>query len=64
MLGVMIGTTTTVGSSILGALTGQALIPIPIVGALIGGVIGGFLGDKGGKHINSWMTQKSFLKIV
>jgi hypothetical protein len=37
----------TVGSSILGAFVGQALIPVPIVGALVGTVIGGFLGEKG-----------------
>lgn len=64
MLGIMIGATTTVGSSLLGAMTGQVLIPIPVFGALIGGVIGGFIGEKGGKHINSWMTKKTFLRII
>lgn len=56
----MLSTTTTVGTSILGAITGQMLIPIPFVGALIGSVIGGFIGEKGGKHINSWIEKKKF----
>ena len=42
--GFMLNTTTTVGTSILGAITGQMLIPIPVFGAFIGGVIGGFIG--------------------
>jgi phage tail tape-measure protein len=45
----MLNTTTTVGTSILGAITGQMLIPIPVLGALIGSIIGGYIGDKGGK---------------
>ena len=36
---------TTVGS-VLGGILGQALIPIPGVGAAIGGVAGGIIGDK------------------
>lgn len=51
----MFGTTVTVGSSIAGAITGQMLIPIPVVGALIGSVIGGLIGDKSSKQINSWI---------
>jgi hypothetical protein len=51
----MFGTTVTVGSSIAGAITGQLLIPIPVVGALIGSVIGGLIGDKSSKQINSWI---------
>lgn len=50
----VLGTTATVGSSVLGAVTGQLLIPIPVVGALIGGAIGGFIGDKSTKQISSW----------
>lgn len=64
MMVATFGATTTVGSSLLGAITGQALIPIPIFGALVGGVIGGFIGDKGSKHVNSWMTRNKFLKVI
>ncbi len=39
-----IGTASSLGSGLLGAMVGQSLIPIPIVGAFIGGFIGGFLG--------------------
>lgn len=62
--GFMLGTTTTVGTSILGAITGQMLIPIPVVGALIGSVIGGLIGDRGGKQLNSWIEKKKFLETV
>lgn len=62
--GFMLNTTTTVGSSILGAITGQMLIPIPVVGALIGSVLGGLIGDRGGKQINSWIEKKKFLETV
>ena len=34
----------TIGSSIVGAFVGQALIPVPVVGALFGTVVGGLLG--------------------
>ncbi len=60
----MLNTTTTVGTSILGAITGQMLIPVPFVGAFIGSVIGGFLGDKGGKQINSWIEKKKFAELI
>lgn len=35
---------TSVGTSIVGGMLGQILIPIPVLGALIGTAIGGFLG--------------------
>lgn len=60
----MINTTTTVGTSIFGAVAGQILIPVPILGAFIGGVIGGLIGDKGGKQINSIIQKKKFVEIV
>jgi phage tail tape-measure protein len=60
----MLNTTTTVGSSILGAITGQMLIPIPVVGALIGSVIGGFIGEKSGKQLNSWIEKKKFMESI
>jgi phage tail tape-measure protein len=60
----MLKTSTTVGTSILGAITGQMLIPIPIVGALIGSVIGGFIGDRGGKQVSSWFEKKKFLETI
>lgn len=40
------------------------LIPIPFVGALIGTVVGGYIGDKGGKQINSWIEKKRFTEII
>ena len=51
----MITGAATVGSSILGGIAGQLLIPVPVVGALVGTVVGGYLGEKGGKYFHSWM---------
>lgn len=51
--GFLIKTGATVGTSILGAVVGQTLIPIPVVGALLGTVLGGMLGDRGWRTISS-----------
>jgi len=51
--GFLIKTGATVGSSLLGGLVGQILIPIPVVGALLGTVIGGMLGDRGWRQVTS-----------
>ena len=60
LTGFCIKTGTTLGTSVLGGITGQMLIPIPILGALIGTVLGGYIGDKGGKHINSLMEKQKY----
>ena len=60
----MIHSGTAMGSSILGAFAGQFLIPVPVVGALVGTVIGGYLGEKGGKMINSWIEKRHFRHII
>jgi hypothetical protein len=39
-----LGSATAIGSGIIGASVGQALIPVPVLGALIGGLVGGFVG--------------------
>ena len=62
--GFMIHSGTAMGSSILGAFAGQFLIPVPVVGALVGTVIGGYLGEKGGKMINSWIEKRHFRHII
>lgn len=41
-----------IGSTLGGIMLGQAIIPVPFVGAFIGGVLGGFLGTKGVRDIN------------
>lgn len=40
-----------------GAVIGQALIPIPVVGALIGGAIGSFIGGAAGEFIGDIMKD-------
>jgi hypothetical protein len=41
----------TIGTSLLGAAVGQALIPVPFLGAFLGAFVGGFVGEVGGKAI-------------
>jgi len=64
-LGSLVMTTaSTVGSSIVGGIAGQMLIPIPVVGAFIGTVFGGYFGEKGAKYLNSWIEKRHFKKII
>ena len=49
-----------VGSGIVGALIGQSLIPIPVLGAFIGGFIGGFVGEFGGRAVNDLLETVKF----
>ena len=51
--GFVVKTGATVGTSIVGALIGQTLIPIPVVGALVGTVVGGLMGERGCKKVTS-----------
>jgi len=48
----------------LGAVMGQALIPIPVVGAVIGSLLGGWAGDKLGGVIGKMITARSPFKNV
>ena len=41
----------TVGTGILGAFVGQALIPVPFLGAFVGAFVGSFVGEIGGKTV-------------
>lgn len=52
------------GTGLLGAVVGQSVIPIPIVGAFIGGMVGGFIGEIGAKVITSKMESHRFKEII
>ncbi len=54
LTGFVLNTGATIGTSVMGAVAGQMLIPVPFLGALIGTVIGGMIGDKGCKQVNSY----------
>lgn len=53
-----------VGSTLGGILLGQAIIPVPFLGAFIGGVVGGFFGTKGVRKINKFMYKSNFRDII
>ena len=57
---LMISTTANIGSGIGGAIIGQALIPIPFLGALIGGIVGGIIGGTSSSKLLEYMTEKRF----
>lgn len=44
-----VGNISTFGGGVGGAVIGQMLIPVPIVGGMLGGIVGGWLGRKTGK---------------
>ena len=52
------------GSSVLGAIVGQTLIPIPFLGALVGTVVGGMLGERGCRQVTSMIEQDRFIVVV
>ncbi|CAD8053938.1 unnamed protein product [Paramecium sonneborni] len=60
---LLISTTANVGSGLSGALIGQALIPVPIFGALIGGFIGGLLGGASSSMILEYMSEQRFQNL-
>ena len=64
LTGFLIKTGTTIGSSIIGAMVGQTLIPIPVVGALLGTVVGGMIGDRGWREVRSIIQQKKLRKVI
>lgn len=55
-----IDTASSIGSGIIGALIGQTLIPLPVVGAFFGGVVGGFIGEIGGKKLSNYLENSRF----
>jgi hypothetical protein len=64
LTGFVIKAGATIGSSIVGALVGQALIPIPVVGALVGTVVGGLLGERGCREVTSMINSVHFERVV
>ncbi|CAD8063730.1 unnamed protein product [Paramecium sonneborni] len=51
-------------SLVSGAIIGQALIPIPLVGGIVGGIIGGYLGNKGMTNYTKSRNEKKSQEMV
>ena len=58
-----LGTGSLVGTSVTGAIVGEILIPIPILGAVVGGLIGGYFGVKSNNYIFEKLDKNSFKKL-
>ncbi|KRX04485.1 Ribonuclease H-like domain [Pseudocohnilembus persalinus] len=57
-------TGTGLGTTIGGAAIGQALIPVPVLGAFIGGVIGGLVGSTATQKLTTALEKGKTEKIV
>ena len=57
---IAIKTTTNLGGGVMGAVIGQALIPIPYLGLFVGGMVGGFLANLGSKKIMNYIKKQKF----
>ncbi|KAL4449739.1 hypothetical protein ABPG74_008112 [Tetrahymena malaccensis] len=55
-----LGTGSTITASFSGALIGQAVIPVPILGAFIGGVIGGIIGGTSSNYAIQMLNKSKF----
>jgi hypothetical protein len=64
MGGATITAVGSIGSIVGGIFLGQALIPIPLLGAFVGGVVGGFCGTKGMRKINSFVERREFTGMI
>ena len=53
-----------VGTGILGAVVGQALIPVPFLGAFVGALVGSFVGEIGGRAVVKILESARFKKII
>lgn len=55
-----LGTGSALTGSFSGALLGQAVIPVPILGAFIGGVIGGIIGGTSSNYAIQMINKSKF----
>ena len=61
---LLIGTGTGVSTSLVGAVCGSAMIPIPILGAMIGGFIGSMIAETTTLIIFEKFNEKKSAEIV
>jgi hypothetical protein len=54
----------TIGTGLLGAAIGQALIPVPFLGAFVGAMVGGFVGEMSGKAFINFLESRRFEKMI
>lgn len=61
---MFLGTSSSVGSGIIGGFVGAAFIPIPVLGVFIGSLIGGFIGGVSSNAFMSYVDSSGFAKMI
>ncbi len=61
---MLLGTTSSLGTSLIGGFVGAAFIPIPILGVFIGSLVGGFIGSMSSNAFMNYVESKGFEEII
>lgn len=61
---MFLGTSSSVGSGIVGGFVGAAFIPIPVLGVFIGSMIGGFIGGLSGNAFMKYVESSAFTQLI
>jgi uncharacterized membrane protein len=64
VVSMLLGTTSSVGSGVIGGLFGSAFIPIPVLGLFIGSLVGGLVGGMTGNAFTKFIESSSFLSMM
>jgi hypothetical protein len=64
IISVLLSTTSSVGSGVIGGFFGSAFIPIPVLGLFIGSLVGGLVGGMTGNAFTKFLDSKSFSSMV
>lgn len=61
---MLLGTSSSVGSGIVGGFVGAAFIPIPVLGVFIGSMIGGLVGGLSGNAFMKYVESAAFTELI
>mgnify|MGYP000843964081 FL=1 len=61
---MLLGTTSSIGSGIVGGIFGSAFIPIPVLGLFIGSLVGGLVGGVTGNAFTSFLESNNFMNMI
>lgn len=64
VMNMLLGTTSSIGSGVIGGFFGSAFIPIPVLGLFIGSLVGGLVGGVTGNAFTNFLESSSFLNMI